>query len=76
LQRLIGTHPFGLLVIRGVDNIAANSVPFFLDADPAGGPGTLLSHAARANPLWHEALSDVDLLVVFQGAQADVSLAW
>lgn len=76
LQRLVSTHPFGLLVTRGADDIAANSVPFFLDADPAGGPGILRAHVARANPLWHEARGDVDSLVVFQGAQTYVSPAW
>jgi transcriptional regulator len=51
-------------------------VPFFLDADPAGGPGVLRAHVARANPVWKEARSDVESLVVFQGAQCYVSPAW
>jgi transcriptional regulator len=77
LRRLVSDHPFGLLVTRGAgDDIAANSVPFFLDADPTGGPGILRAHVARANPLWREARSDVDSLVVFEGAQTYVSPAW
>ena len=76
LQRLIDEHPFGLLVTRSADDLAANSVPFFLDADPAGGPGILRAHVARANPLWREARGDVDSLVIFQGAQTYVSPAW
>jgi transcriptional regulator len=76
LQRLIVEHPFGLLVTQGASDIDANSVPFFLDADPAGGPGILRAHVARANPLWREARADADSLVVFQGPQTYVSPAW
>ena len=56
--------------------LAANSVPFVLDADPAGGPGILRAHVARANPLWREARTDVESLVVFQGPQAYISPNW
>jgi transcriptional regulator len=76
LGRLVREHPFGLLVTQGPDGIDGNSVPFFLDPDPAGGPGILRAHVARANPLWREARGDVDSLVVFQGAQGYVSPAW
>src|ERR1019366_8882184 len=76
LGRLVREHPFGLLVTQGPDGIDGNSVPFFLDPDPAGGPGILRAHVARANPLWREARGDVDSLVVFQGAQSYVSPAW
>jgi transcriptional regulator len=76
LERLIREHPFGLLVTQGASDIDANSVPFFLDPDPAGGPGILRAHVARANPLWREARGDVDSLIVFQGPQTYVSPAW
>ena len=74
LHELLRTHPLGLLVTRdGAGELQANTVPFLLDADPAGGPGILRAHVARANPLWREARSDVESLVVFQGPQAYVS---
>ena len=76
LQRLVQDHPFGLLVTQDGNAIVANSIPFFLDADPAGGPGVLRAHVARANPVWREARGDVESLVVFQGAQTYVSPAW
>ena len=76
LQRLVHDRPFGLLVTQDTNGIVANSIPFFLDADPAGGPGVLRAHVARANPVWREARSDVDSLIVFQGAQTYVSPAW
>ncbi len=76
LHELVCTHPLGLLVTLADAGLQANSVPFFLDADPAGGPGSLRSHLARANPLWREARTDVEALVVFQGPQAYVSPSW
>jgi transcriptional regulator len=76
LHELVRTHPLGLLVTLASAGLQANSVPFFLDADPAGGPGILRAHVARANPLWHEARADVEALVVFQGPQAYVSPGW
>ncbi len=76
LQRLVQDHPLGLLVTQDAGGLAANSVPFFLDADPAGGPGVLRAHVARANPLWRDARTDVESLVVFQGAQTYISPAW
>ena len=76
LRRLVHAHPLGLLVTQDAKGISANSVPFFLDDDPAGGPGVLRAHVARANPVWREARADVESLVVFQGAQGYVSPAW
>ncbi len=76
LHELIRTHPLGLLVTLADAGLQANPVPFVLDADPAGGPGILRAHVARANPLWRETRSDVEALVVFQGPQAYVSPSW
>ena len=76
LHELIRTHPLGLLVTLADAGLQANPVPFMLDADPAGGPGILRAHVARANPLWRETRSDVEVLVVFQGPQAYVSPSW
>ena len=74
LHELLRTHPLGLLVTQNASSeLAANSLPFILDPDPAGGPGILRAHVARANPLWREARADVDSLVVFQGPQAYIS---
>ena len=77
LHALLRAHPLGLLVTQdAAGGLAANSVPFVLDAsaaEPAGSPGVLRAHVARANPLWREARADVDSLVVFQGPQAYVS---
>lgn len=74
LHALLRNEPLGLLVTQDAAGaLAANNLPFVLDADPAGGPGILRAHVARANPLWREARGDVDSLVVFQGPQAYIS---
>ena len=74
LHALLRAHPLGLLVTQDAPGeMAANTVPFILDADPAGGPGILRAHVARANPLWRSARGDLDSLVVFQGEQAYIS---
>jgi len=77
LQALIRSHPFGLLVTQdSAGELGANGVPFLLDADPAGGPGILRAHVARANPLWQTATAERDSLVVFEGPEAYISPAW
>jgi len=77
LHALLRRHPLGLLVTQdAAGTLGANSVPFILDTDPAGGPGILRAHVARANPVWREARGDVDALVVFQGPQAYISPAF
>jgi len=77
LRELVRSHPFGLLVTQDDGGeLSANGVPFLLDADPAGGPGILRAHVARANRVWKAARADRDSLVVFQGPQAYVSPAW
>ncbi|MDQ6627790.1 MAG: FMN-binding negative transcriptional regulator [Pseudomonadota bacterium] len=81
LQQLMREHPFGLLVTQGNDGLAANSLPFIYDAaDDAHsgerGMGLLRSHVARANPVWQQARTDAESLVVFQGPQTYVSPAW
>ena len=74
LHTMLRTHPLGLLVtLSAAGELQANSVPFVLDANPAGGPGILRAHVARANPLWREAAAETETLVVFQGPQAYVS---
>jgi transcriptional regulator len=76
LHGFVRSQPFGLLITEGADGPIANGVPFLLDADPAGGPGTLRAHVARANPVWRDAAVSGRALVVFQGPQAYVSPAW
>ncbi len=79
LHELLRSHPLGLLITQDsaqdAVGLQADAIPFMLDAE-RGEFGTLVAHVARANPLWREARTDVESLVVFQGAQAYISPAW
>jgi transcriptional regulator len=75
LHQLVHDHPLGLLITLGAQGLDANPIPFLLDTEP-GGTTVLRAHVARANPVWREARTDVDTLVVFQGPQAYVSPNW
>lgn len=75
LHQLVREHPLGLLITLGDKGLDANPVPFLIDVD-AGGQAVLRAHVARANPVWREARTDVDTLVVFQGPQAYISPNW
>ncbi len=77
LHGFVRANPFGLLISHdGSGRPEADGIPFVLDADPAGGPGILRAHVARANPVWQAAHSSGESMVVFQGAHGYVSPAW
>ncbi len=74
LRALVLARPLGLLITQdAAGRLDANPLPFLLDTDPAGGPGVLRGHLARANAVWREARIDRPCMVVFQGPQAYVS---
>ena len=75
LQRIMRTHPLGVLVTSGAGGLDADHLPF--EFDPATGPlGTLSAHVARANPLWQRCPSGTAVMVIFRGAEAYVSPNW
>jgi transcriptional regulator len=75
LHQLVHDHPLGLLITLGPQGMDATPLPFLLDTEPSGA-AVLRAHVARANPVWQEARTDVDTLVVFQGPQAYISPNW
>lgn len=75
LQRLLREHPLGALVVHGPHGLDANHLPFEYDPD-AGTMGRLSAHVARANPLWQEAPSGSDVLVIFRGPHGYISPSW
>lgn len=72
---LIRAHPLGALVTMGEGGLAANLIPFVLDAG-AGPFGTLQGHLARANPQWKHFDPKVEALVIFQGAESYITPSW
>jgi transcriptional regulator len=91
LHSLIVEHPFGALVTNGPHGLDANHLPFDAelvretsDAQPACAADAsaprarciLRAHVARANPVWQEAATHPDALVIFQGPAAYISPSW
>ena len=75
LHRIIRAYPLGTLVTALPDGLDANHIPFELD--PSSGPhGTLHGHVARANPVWQQASSGSEVLVIFRGTDAYISPNW
>jgi transcriptional regulator len=72
LARLIAEHPLGALVVRGPNGLDANHVPFELLPDQ-GPHGTLIAHVARANPVWREAKTGDEALVIFRAEHSYLS---
>lgn len=62
------------LVTLGGDGLRASILPMLFDAAD-GDHGTLRGHLARPNPQWHDAGSEVEALVIFDGPDAYVSPA-
>jgi len=72
---LIRAHPLGTLVTFGAGGLAANAIPFILDAS-RGHLGVLQAHLARANPQWRDFEAAIDALVVFQGVESYITPSW
>ena len=75
LHELMRKHSLATLVTLGADGLNANHIPLELDAEPAP-YGTLRGHVARANPMWRDFDSDVEAMVIFQGANSYITPSW
>jgi len=75
LHELIRRRPLGLIVNRGAQGLAANAIPFLVDAE-IGRFGRLRAHVARANPLWRDLQGEAETLVVFQDVDHYISPSW
>lgn len=83
LHRLIAEQPFGALITNGPNGLDANHVPFdaqlVAEEDNASASQSrfiLRAHVARANPVWKEAATHPEALVIFQGPAAYISPTW
>lgn len=74
LVSFLKEHPFGLLITLGKSALDATPIPFL--AEERAGQVVLRAHVARANPVWREARTDMESLVVFQGPHAYVTPSW
>jgi transcriptional regulator len=75
LHALMRQHSFATLITHDGTAPFATHLPVLLR--PGGdGPGTLVSHMARANPQWKHFANGQEALVVFHGPHAYISPAW
>ena len=87
LHRLIAEQSFGALITNGPNGLDANHLPFEAEVVATGNDAAaatdstqsrliLRAHVARANPIWQEAATNPDALVIFQGPAAYISPTW
>ena len=75
LHKFMREYSFATLITQHEGVPFATHLPFILDAQQ-GPNGILLAHMARANPPWHDLVSEQEVLVIFQGPHAYVSPSW
>jgi transcriptional regulator len=75
LHKFMREYSFAILITQHEGVPFATHLPFMLDTRH-GPNGTLLAHMARANPQWHDFVSEQEVLVIFQGPHAYVSPSW
>lgn len=75
LHELMRARPLATLVTLLPDGLNADHVPLHLSVGDAP-LGVLRGHVARANPLWRGHAEGVEVLAVFQGADAYVTPSW
>ena len=74
LHDFIEQHSFGMLISQVEGVPFATHLPFLLDRN-VGPHGSLLAHAARANPQWRHFAAQT-VLAVFSGPHAYISPTW
>jgi transcriptional regulator len=72
LAEAIRRIAFATLVSEGQNGLIANHLPFLLDMER----GVLRGHVARANPVWKDARTDREALVIFLGPDAYITPSW
>jgi transcriptional regulator len=75
LHRIVRENALGILFRSTGAGFEADHLPFLLEAGQDG-PGTLIAHVARANPVWREIGEGAPVLVVFRGVQGYISPNW
>lgn len=75
MHELMRAYPLATLITHGSNGLSVNHVPLYLSTD-AGQFGVLSGHVPKANPVWRDASSNTEVVVVFQGPQAYISPSW
>ena len=72
---VILSNPLGVLVVNTAAGFEVNHIPFMLDIRD-GIASCLRAHIPKNNPLSNVAISPVNCVAVFQGAQGYISPSW
>jgi len=75
MHELMRARPLATLVTLTSNGIEANHIPMHL-ADAPAPFGTLRGHVARANPLWSDFATEVEVLAIFHGPDSYITPSW
>ena len=73
ISQFIKTHPLGLLVANVDGDLIGNHLPFKAPAGNIAVGVKLISHTAKANPIWKVGETQQKVLLVFSGYETYIS---
>jgi len=73
ISQFIKTHPLGLLVANVDGDLIGNHLPFMAPAGNIAVGVKLISHTAKANPIWKVGDTQQKVLLVFSGYETYIS---
>lgn len=73
ISQFIKTHPLGLLVANVDGDLIGNHLPFMAPAGNIAVGVKLISHTAKANPIWKVGETQQKVLLVFSGYETYIS---
>lgn len=75
LRQCMRDWSFGTIVSSGASGLVATHLPFLVDTDSMGRT-VLTTHIARKNSQYEVLMEGGEVLIIFQGPHAYVSLSW
>jgi transcriptional regulator len=73
ISQFIKTHPLGLMVANVDGGLVGNHLPFMAPNGRIAVGGKLISHTAKANPIWKVGEKKQKVLLVFSGYETYIS---
>jgi transcriptional regulator len=73
ISQFIKTHPLGLMVANVDGDLVGNHLPFMAPNGSIAIGGKLISHTAKANPIWKIGEKKQKVLLVFSGYETYIS---
>jgi len=73
ISQFVRTHPLGLMVANVDGELVGNHLPFMAPAGNIAVGTKLISHTAKANPIWKVGETQQKVLLVFSGYETYIS---